>query len=332
MIFYVLGAMVWAFGVICSILIILMAFFAKPTTLPVFQNIFAHPVAPICILSLFIWVLIDVVLKYLQIRREYSWVAWFEQFLSKGNEAGPNLATLKSDAPRAAYRYKLIKESGQSKGTLVRSSIHESVPSAAVLDANRLSSSYVRFQVYAWILPVIGFVGTAYGMASAIRGFQTALLEHPGQIDVLINNLATEVIPGLAGAFGTTIVALVAAIVTHFCMSVLRNWDQETLDRLDHACLDHLSRVPLPEQASVEMLRHVALQLREIVQVPDALKSAERTISDAAKTVTTAGQQSIAALRAVAAAAEEVVATTKKLEDIASQPYQVTITRGRANE
>ena len=53
------------------------------------------------------------------------------------------------------------------------SSLHEAVPAAAALDAGSLAATYSPLNVYAWILPVLGFIGTASGMASASTGSRT---------------------------------------------------------------------------------------------------------------------------------------------------------------
>src|SRR5260370_41192835 len=68
--------------------------------------------------------------------------------------------------PRAIRRANLIIECSQRDP----SSLHDAVPAAAALDASKLAASYTPLNVYAWILPVLGFIGTASGMASSIGG------------------------------------------------------------------------------------------------------------------------------------------------------------------
>jgi hypothetical protein len=84
--------------------------------------------------------------------------------------------------------------------------VEPAMPAAAALDASKLAASYTPLNVYAWILPVLGFIGTASGMASSIGGFSAALQGRQGQIEALANELGQKVIPGLSGAFATTMV------------------------------------------------------------------------------------------------------------------------------
>src|SRR5262249_38062476 len=114
-------------------------------------------------------------------------------------------------APRALRRLVLIM---QCKARGEESSLHEGLPAAAAVDASALAASYVPLQVYAWILPVLGFIGTAIGMAHAIGKFSEALRPAAGQIEVT-TALSQGVIPGLSTAFETTILALATASI--FC-------------------------------------------------------------------------------------------------------------------
>ena len=130
------------------------------------------------------------------------------------------------------------------------------MPAAAALDASKLAASYTPLNVYAWMLPVLGFIGTASGMASSIGGFSSVLQGRQGQIEALANELGQKVIPGLSGAFATTILALAAAIVAYLCTSALRGWDQEALDELDRHCIILLSRIPQPEGTQGKNIEH----------------------------------------------------------------------------
>ena len=80
--------------------------------------------------------------------------------------------------PRAIRRANLIIECSQRDP----SSLHDAIPAAAALDAGKLATSYTPLHVYAWILPVLGFIGTASGMASSIGGFSAALQGRQGQL------------------------------------------------------------------------------------------------------------------------------------------------------
>ena len=115
--------------------------------------------------------------------------------MSKKGQADTGLYVAKAfdlREARAIRRANLIIECSQRD----LSSLHDAVPAAAALDASKLAASYTPLNVYAWILPVLGFIGTASGMASSIGGFSTALQGRQGQIEALANELGQKVIPG----------------------------------------------------------------------------------------------------------------------------------------
>jgi hypothetical protein len=195
------------------------------------------------------------------------------------------------------------------------SKLHEAIPAAASLDASILATSYGPLTVYAWALPVVGFVGTALGMAQAIGGFKYALAAAQGDLNSIVDTLGNRVIPGLAAAFEITIVALVSALVVHVCTSALRDWDQDALTKLDRMCIVMLSRIPLPEGPEgakiVEAIERVREQLAQILATPASLGEAAKTMASASEWLLAAGREMHAA---------------------ATAPYLVTIQRGSGRQ
>jgi hypothetical protein len=104
-------------------------------------------------------------------------------------------------------------------------------------DISEIASIYSPIKIAIWILPVIGFVGTALGMSVAIGGFSEAL---GGDTAAMTGTLGHKVIPGLAGAFYTTITALLAAVVCHYCATLLQGYEEDLVDQLDKGCLKKL--------------------------------------------------------------------------------------------
>src|SRR5262245_51249031 len=204
-----------------------------------------HPfdkAAPILILIVFAWVLFEIALKQRHVSRQHAAIASFQSQMADAdqNKYQPKAFDLRQ--PRGVRRADLIIECSRREP----SSLHEAVPAAAVLDAGTLAAGYGSLNVYAWILPVLGFIGTASGMASAIGGFSQVLGRGNIRVEALQSELSQSVIPGLAAAFETTILALAAALVAYLCTSALRNWDQQALDQLDRLCIVLLSRIPQP--------------------------------------------------------------------------------------
>src|SRR5258708_12062164 len=85
-------------------------------------------------------------------------------------------------------------------------------------------------------------------MTHASAGFSGALSQS-SDVKVLTARLGQVVIPGLASAFSTTILALTAAVIGHFCTSVLQGLEQRQLDELDQASVRLLAPLPRVRRA-----------------------------------------------------------------------------------
>jgi biopolymer transport protein ExbB/TolQ len=273
-----------------------------------------HPldkVSPILILILFAWVLFEIAFRQRQVSRQYAAIETFQTRMGEADKYQPKAFDLKQ--PRAIRRADFIIDCSRRDP----SSLHEAVPAAASLDAGTLAASYGPLNVYAWILPVLGFIGTASGMASAIDGFKDVLRGGQVQIDKLASELSQSVIPGLSAAFETTILALAAALVTYLCTSALRSWDQEALDQLDRLCIVLLSRIPQPPtpdgQKILAVLEQISGQIRDMIRFPATLESAAKVISTTAEALTSSSNQFVSAANAVSTAAEALASTSYRL-------------------
>jgi len=207
------------------------------------------------------------------------------------------------------------------------SSLHEAVPAAAALDAGSLAATYSPLNVYAWILPVLGFIGTASGMASAIDGFKDVLRGGQVQVDKLAADLSQNVIPGLSAAFETTILALAAALVTYLCTSALRGWDQEALDQLDRLCIVLLSRIPQPPtpdgQKILAILEYISGQLRDLIHVPVTLEGAAKSISVTAEALASSSNQFASSVTAIDTSAESLASAGNQLVSAAATMNEI---------
>jgi biopolymer transport protein ExbB/TolQ len=309
--FRILSTTLWfasALFVAYSFGVAVVAFNGDANNLPLIGSMLSRPhlidrMSPILILSLFGWVLFEIFIKQREVRRQYDAIAKFQAQMAQAdqNEYQPKAFDLRQ--PRAIRRGDLIIECSRREP----SSLHEAVPAAAALDAGTLAVGYGPLNVYAWILPVLGFIGTASGMASAIGGFKDVLRGGQVQVDALASELSQSVIPGLAAAFETTILALGAATVAYVCTSALRNWDQEALDQLDRLCIVLLSRIPQPPtpdgQKILTVLQQISDQLRDVIEVPANLEDAVSAIGAAAEALSGVSTIFVSAVDAVGRAA-----------------------------
>lgn len=100
--------------------------------------------------------------------------------------------------------------------------------SQAAQDESAMETSYALIQGFVWAIPVLGFIGTVLGLSDAIGQF-SGVLGDAGDIGEITKALK-GVTGGLATAFDTTLVALVAALVLQLLMTVLKKEEEEFLD------------------------------------------------------------------------------------------------------
>lgn len=110
--------------------------------------------------------------------------------------------------------------------------------SQAESDEAALETSYGLIAGFIWAIPVLGFIGTVIGLASAIGGF-TQVLEKTDQMDE-IKGALMGVTGGLSTAFETTLQALVAALIIQLALSFLKKSEQEFLDECGQYCTKNI--------------------------------------------------------------------------------------------
>lgn len=297
---YFLGILLWLGSVFQLLVIAINHMRGSLSGIPVLgpllnHSLLADRVAPSAILFIFAWIQIELLLHFVRVFSEWRAVQLFRAAADDGAE-------LRNVPPnsRAGRRAKLFTESSAPK------SLHETVPGAAALDVAALDNAYAMIRVYVWVLPVVGFIGTALGMSHAIGGFGDSLranLDAGG----MTARLSQMVIPGLAGAFSTTILALATAIAAHFCASTLQTAEHAILNELDQACVRLLAKKPTADTA--EDFAALATAVRRAVE-----RVAQLDLGPAASELSRAAQ-------AMQAAALE-------LQRAATAPIHVTVKRG----
>jgi len=205
--------------------------------------------------------------------------------------------------------------------------LHEILPNAASLEATALQTSYSGFHVYAWVLPVLGFIGTALAMSAAIQGFAGGLNETV-KIETLVPRLAQTVIPGLAAAFGATVLALAAALVAYVATVALQTLEEEALETCDAASAEFLSRVGRPPSVGAGVDPTIATLLQKILTTIEKLSADTKRPGDLV-------ERAASAITALDSAAQQLEGAAVRLGDSAAimkqtaqAPYHITVTRG----
>lgn len=101
-------------------------------------------------------------------------------------------------------------------------------------DENAVAASFTLLQGLVWAMPVLGFIGTVQGLSSAVGGFGK-VLQTAGDLTA-IKGALTNVSSGLATAFETTLVALVASLVVQLCITLRQRQELGLLDDCSEYC------------------------------------------------------------------------------------------------
>jgi len=110
--------------------------------------------------------------------------------------------------------------------------------SQASNDEDVMESSYNLVKGLIWAIPVLGFIGTVQGLGQAISSFG-GVVSNASNIEALRPAL-TGVTAGLATAFDTTYVALVAALGIQLLLVMVRKNEEEMMDACKNYCQRHL--------------------------------------------------------------------------------------------
>ena len=112
--------------------------------------------------------------------------------------------------------------------------VDEILRSQAESDESIMETSYSLIRGLIWGIPVLGFIGTVLGLSTAIGSFGEVLSESK-EIGEITGSLQS-VTGGLATAFETTLVALVAALALQFLTTILKKSEEEFLDECNEYC------------------------------------------------------------------------------------------------
>ena len=120
--------------------------------------------------------------------------------------------------------------------------------SQADSDSSTVDSSYTAIRSLIWTIPVLGFIGTVLGLGIAIGNFTNVITDGgaAGAASSSIRDKLGPVVGGLATAFNTTLVALVAAVAVQLITTYIYKLEEDLLDDISNYCNDNIiSRLKL---------------------------------------------------------------------------------------
>ena len=108
-------------------------------------------------------------------------------------------------------------------------------------DASAVATSFSIVRVLVWAMPILGFIGTVIGISESMGGFSRSL-DGAAEFDSIKGSLG-EVTTGLALAFDTTLVALVASVFLMLPMSWISKAEEQLISDVDDRCMTNLLRL-----------------------------------------------------------------------------------------
>lgn len=108
----------------------------------------------------------------------------------------------------------------------------------ALADEKYLEGTYTLPKGLIWAIPVTGFIGTVLGLSDAVGGFGK-VITGGASLDMLKQSLG-GVTSGLAVAFETTLIALVAALLLQLLMTVIMQKEEDLLDECANYCYQNV--------------------------------------------------------------------------------------------
>ncbi len=114
------------------------------------------------------------------------------------------------------------------------SDLDDVLRSQADNDEDAMESSYTLLRGLVWAIPVLGFIGTVQGLSLAIGNFGS-VLGSTAELSA-IKPALQGVTGGLAVAFETTFVALVAALAIQLILTGVKRREEQLLDECREYC------------------------------------------------------------------------------------------------
>jgi len=128
---------------------------------------------------------------------------------------------------------------GQFASTAEPESMQGVLREEGEIDEAHLAASYQMTKVFAWAVPILGFIGTVFGIVQAVAGFSQFVGASAADISQIKAGLGLAG-TGLAVAFETTLLALVVSLITLIPMSALRKAEENLLSDFDRYCIDNV--------------------------------------------------------------------------------------------
>ena len=111
----------------------------------------------------------------------------------------------------------------------------------AEIDYNRTQNGYTLLNVFIWAIPILGFIGTVYGIGHSIGEFSDFIRSaNRSDLTLQMRSALGGVTSGLSVAFSTTFIALVGVVPIMILSSSLHKREDDLLICIEEYCLEEI--------------------------------------------------------------------------------------------
>lgn len=136
-------------------------------------------------------------------------------------------------------------------------------------DANAQHDSFALVRIFAWAMPMLGFLGTVLGLSTTLGQMDASALATGSQ------QAMDEITKGLYVAFDTTAISLALTMVVIFAQYVVNKYEIAALDSVDYGCNDLLTTCLVRDKEKQD-LTNVEASLKAVTS--GVLKSVEKLV------------------------------------------------------
>ncbi|MBE9167036.1 MotA/TolQ/ExbB proton channel family protein [Pleurocapsales cyanobacterium LEGE 06147] len=175
------------------------------------------------------------ILKYIKLRQEYRALRriWIAEHIPLNQPNSQEIALLQQrlakEGSLVAVRCSRILQAYIQSGD--RTAAAEFALDDSSFYTSSSESSYSFPRILVWAIPLLGFLGTVFGISQAVGGF-TGVLEQAGDVDQIKEGI-TSVTTGLAVAFDTTLLALCLSILVMIPLVLVERYESHLLLGID---------------------------------------------------------------------------------------------------
>lgn len=216
---------------------------------------------------------------------------WDSSHSMAANEGEAILAAVEKLPPQAKELMlirRVKKAARRMKNAQSSSEVDSMLSSLSEIDANVVDTSFGLLRFFVALIPILGFLGTVFGIGLGIGTF-ASVLETAEEFET-VKPALTEATNGLGIAFDTTLLALLYSGVVLFFMAVIQKREEDLLSEVDDFCLGNLaarSHIPSAGEEQAEFSRKtmddVTQLLRAVRELAESGKSIDLHVKRAAE-------------------------------------------------